>query len=406
MALLLSLTCILSALGHPGSLFLPAQGGRAWDPPKAACLTDQQRTSIWQRLHASARALKLTKGGVAPQFILPVRQNPQFSAIGYWAITNYVDHDPAFPNALLDYQGGERTYDTTGGYNHAGTDFFLWPFGWEQMDRDQVWVVAAAPGTIIGKDDGFFDRNCTLPPPNPEWNAVYIQHGDGSVAWYGHLKNGSLTTKPVGATVAAGEYLGVVGSSGVSTGPHLHFEIYDALDNLNDPYTGPFNQMNAQSWWQVQPDYMDPKIVRLMTHDDAPGILSFCPEDEIINRADVFTPGDRIHTSVWYRDQQQGQITQLTLVQPSGDPFTQWAHDIPEPHLGASFWYWFWDLPVNAEEGVWTLRASFEGQTAEHFFVVGTCPELYQTRIGQWPQGTHIQELSQLLPCAQVPGPL
>ena len=50
-------------------------------------------------------------------------------------------------------------------------------------------------------------------------------HADGSVAWYGHMKAGSLTNKAVGQTVSSGEYLGIVGSSGNSTGPHLHFGI-------------------------------------------------------------------------------------------------------------------------------------------------------------------------------------
>ena len=64
------------------------------------------------------------------------------------------------------------------------------------MDYDQVYVVAAAPGVIVFKQDGNFDRNCGF--TGDPWNAVYVQHADGSVAWYGHMKNGSLTPKAVG----------------------------------------------------------------------------------------------------------------------------------------------------------------------------------------------------------------
>ena len=88
---------------------------------------------------------------------------------------------------------------------------------------DAVRIVAAAPGTIVSKTDGNFDRNCAI--GSGQWNAVYVRHADNSVAWYGHMKSGSLTTKAVGETVVTGEYLGIVGSSGSSTGPHLHFEI-------------------------------------------------------------------------------------------------------------------------------------------------------------------------------------
>ena len=38
-----------------------------------------------------------------------------------------------------------------------------------------------------------------------------FMHADGSIAWYGHMKSGSLTEKQ--DTVAQGEYLGIIGSS-------------------------------------------------------------------------------------------------------------------------------------------------------------------------------------------------
>ncbi|MDJ0840660.1 MAG: peptidoglycan DD-metalloendopeptidase family protein [Acidobacteriota bacterium] len=385
-----SLVLLLAIMGwgNGDAPFRHADGGAVLMPATAACLDQEARARIRQRLQPYLQAAGKERGESPPALIYPVRQNPAFRDLHFWVITNYVDHDPLFPDMLADYQGGERTYDTTAGYNHAGTDFFLWPFGWEMMDQDQAWVVAAAAGTIIGKDDGNFDRNCTLPPPNPDWNGIYIQHKDGSVAWYGHLKAGSLTEKAVGESVEQGEFLAVVGSSGVSTGPHLHFGIYDAADNLNDPYRGPFNQMNSVSWWLNQPDYYLPAIVRLMTHEGAPSINSFCPEDEIIDRADEFMPGDRIHTSVFYRDQQAGQITDLTLFRPDGSTFAAWTHDIPEAHLAASFWTWFWDLPQEKAEGAWRFRATFEGQTMDHTFVVGPCDELFQDLRTDWPNVT------------------
>jgi len=51
---------------------------------------------------------------------------------------------------------------------------------------------------------------------------VVLGDGEGAATLYGHL---SVADVADGARVAAGEEIGQVGSSGLSTGPHLHFEV-------------------------------------------------------------------------------------------------------------------------------------------------------------------------------------
>ena len=60
---------------------------------------------------------------------------------------------------------------------------------------------------------------------------VMIDHGNGEYSFYAHLKPGSVHVKE-GDTVETGAQLGLLGSSGNSTEPHLHFQVCDAPDPL------------------------------------------------------------------------------------------------------------------------------------------------------------------------------
>jgi peptidoglycan hydrolase-like protein with peptidoglycan-binding domain len=90
-----------------------------------------------------------------------------------------------------------------GGRTHAGLDFPV-----PQGTR----VGAAGVGTTIfaGWNTGGYG------------NLVVVQHRMGYTTWYAHL---SQITSWVGEQVSGGTRLGYVGSTGFSTGPHLHFEV-------------------------------------------------------------------------------------------------------------------------------------------------------------------------------------
>jgi murein DD-endopeptidase MepM/ murein hydrolase activator NlpD len=91
----------------------------------------------------------------------------------------------------------------SGGRRHEGLDFPV-PFGTR--------VGAAGRGTTIfaGYNSGGYG------------NLVVIQHRLGFTTWYAHL---SSITSWVGERVVGGTRIGYVGSTGYSTGPHLHFEV-------------------------------------------------------------------------------------------------------------------------------------------------------------------------------------
>ena len=204
-----------------------------------------------------------------------------------------------------------------------------------------------------------------------QWNAVYLRHDVGAVTWYGHLKSGSLTRKGVGARVEAGEALGVVGSSGRSTGPHLHFEAYDASGRLIDPFGGACNRSNGQtSWWIAQPPPRETAITAVRTHS-APPTVRTCPQTETIHEKRAFSAGESFKMAVYLRDQAPDQVLTYRVLDPAGAPF--WSDtQVLRATFTTSYWYVTVPLPANAATGVWQAVATLGGQTVARSFAVGT----------------------------------
>lgn len=373
--------------------FTPFGGEFRFNHDHSACLTNEQREEIKTMLHTSEVQLKqenrlmysgaVQRAGGHVLFGWPVQKAEGVAYNDVWGISGYVDHNPAFPNQLTDYNCGTRTYDTAGGYNHQGVDIFLWPFSWKQMDNDEAEIVAAADGQIIAKGDGQFDRSCNF--NSNMWNAVYVMHADGSVAWYGHMKNGSVTTKPVGSFVEQGEYLGIVGSSGNSTGPHLHFEVYqdNTYTQLIDPYVGNCNNMNTSSWWEEQKPYVNPNINAALTHS-APPVFPTCPQTEITNESNQFAPGQMIYFAVYLRDQLAGTTLNLKIIQPNNTVFESWNFNLAQNYTAS---YWYWNNNSFTIQGQWKWEVTYQGQTVTHPFNVGTLniDEQHKSNISVYP---------------------
>ena len=85
-------------------------------------------------------------------------------------------------------------------------------------------VVAADSGTVVATNTGCphnWGKNYSCGCGGGYGNYVWINHGNGKETVYAHLTSVAVST---GQYVSAGQYLGTVGSTGHSTGAHLHFE--------------------------------------------------------------------------------------------------------------------------------------------------------------------------------------
>ncbi len=188
-------------------------------------------TRIADRRAAAAEA-KLASLGVNPQMALAAMDDraaqggplipmataadgsidPRFQRFGLSlarmeALERSVAGLPQVLPASLEYISsgfGFRANPFTGGGGefHPGLDF-KGPYG--------APIYAAAPGVVsfVGQRSGY-------------GNCVEIDHGNGLVTRYAHM-SGFRTVQ--GKPVIAGEVIGLIGSTGRSTGPHLHFEV-------------------------------------------------------------------------------------------------------------------------------------------------------------------------------------
>lgn len=338
---------------------------------KTKCTDDDDVKRSWDDIDANVA--RLEKEGkiknrispiLSPKFGFPLKNLFPSKYAYAWGISNYVDHDP-MAGSLKDYYCGKRTYDITG-YNHKGIDVYLWPFPWLMKSEGAVGIVAGAAGVIVAKYDGNSDNNCAMGSGN--WNAVYIKHADGSVAWYGHMKKGSLTTKSVGASVAKGELIGRVGSSGSSTGPHLHFEVYDSNKKLIDPFAGTCNTWNTASWWSAQQAYWNPKIhyINIMS---SPMSYPNCPIVESPTIVTTVKRGTLYYFHRFFSANTSGSTATCQILKPSGVAWVSFSQTFNQ-NYSFSYWYNSYTIGTNEPTGIWTYKCNYNGVTLVRGFKV------------------------------------
>ena len=239
-----------------------------------------------------------------------------------FVIVNYPDWGT---DSIIDHRCGNKTY--TG---HAGTDIVLRSF--PQMDTG-VHVIAADSGVVTFIQDGQFDRHTTSVPSRGFGNYVAIRHANNMYTYYAHMKKNSIIVKP-GEIVSKGQVIGQVGSSGNSTDPHLHFEVWFDSLYLVDPFMGPCG--NRSTLWIDEPEYdttyhlWDKGLINYIPHIDS---LRFR-----VGLTSEFNARDSI-ISFWNLQYgiRKGDSTKIKWITPQGDTWFEYTS-----YYDSDWWYYYY----------------------------------------------------------------
>lgn len=119
---------------------------------------------------------------------------------------------PVNSHYITSTVGGRDSPGGIGSTNHKGTD--IGRVGYNSS------IYAAKAGTVLISE---YSRSYG--------NYVVVYHGAGNTTLYAHMSSRKVS---VGQTVKQGDVLGITGSTGNSTGPHLHFEVKEN-DSIVNP---------------------------------------------------------------------------------------------------------------------------------------------------------------------------
>ena len=280
----------------------------------------------WSNAGMSKRA---AIGFLLAAIVLPVRADvplrlslPVGCTIGPGCLVqNYVDQDPS-PGAH-DFACSGLTYD-----GHKGTDIRLRDVAAMTAGVD---VLAAAEGTVKGVRDGMADISIR-DPAAPDikgrecGNGVVIEHGDGWVTQYCHLRRGSVGVK-AGDKVARGAPLGFVGLSGDTEFAHLHFEVRHGATVI-DPFTG--SAAGTSACGASLPGLWDGSVAAALAHRPPSFLMGGFADRGLdlrsLEQAAPDTPGGKAVALVAYvrvLGVSAGDVETLSVSAPDGTAFAK-----------------------------------------------------------------------------------
>ena len=236
-----------------------------------------------------------------------------------WVLSGYVDVNPKFfaddpVKFFQDYQGNTTTTRDF----HNGLDFPIANFAAQDTG---VQVLAAADGTVMDVRDGFFDRETFLQFGDPG-NFVFIDHGNGWVSQYYHLRRDSITVE-VDDVVTAGQVLGLVGSSGNSAGSHLHFEVQHNKTPV-DLFAAPADYFVSPLPYVIDPVLPNNLLDFGVTNDIYDGVHTFLGPSfdtvrEKVSDIETFPTGsEEVYAWAIFTSVEAGDTWRAQLYRPNG----------------------------------------------------------------------------------------
>ncbi|MBC8048330.1 MAG: peptidoglycan DD-metalloendopeptidase family protein, partial [Fimbriimonadaceae bacterium] len=245
-----------------------------------------------------------------------------------------------------------------------------------------------ADGEVIYIEDGYFDRNCgsgthTL-GDEADFNGGYygnfvaLRHDDWSITVYAHLKEGTVAALEDGDEVVTGQFLGKLGSSGNSSGPHLHFEVRPCEGcTYIEPWfdTEGCNDDVTESQWIDQIPYTEPQLIRVTTHDELPEFKD-CVDyesgsNENVNFSNHFNVGANLYIGVSMRDFLVGDGLDIDIFNSAG--VVQESFDYVALADYEKVTFTFTENLLFYSTGTYRVRVIHDGKTYDHYFTVN-CP--------------------------------
>ncbi len=262
-------------------------------------------------------------------------------------INNYVDLDPSSPG-LADFRGRTgaraRTYD-----GHQGLDIDIPSF--REMDEDRAVIHAVTGGVVEQVIDDQPDRNITC---TGHWNVVRVRHANGFEILYGHIRRGSARVRP-GQQVAPGTPLGIAGSAGCSTQPHLHLEVRDCAGQAVETL------LHDGAWRNPPIDEPPSAVMDVMLVDgDVPAVAQIkdpAPDPAVIEPDGTLGVGLSLAA-------RGGDLIAATLLAPDERSSTQYV--LLDDHGARRFGHWYprFALAIGTATGPWTIEIRINGTRA------------------------------------------
>jgi hypothetical protein len=278
-------------------------------------------------------------------------------------VPNYVDLDPT--QGLLDWDCGEYTYN-----GHDATDTTIISFKAQAIG---VPVFAALDGIVAEAHDGEDDMTVT-PVGGERANFVILDHGGSQYSQYFHFKKGSIAVSK-GEAVAAGQQIGLTGSSGFSTWPHLHFASrFDG--RVYEPHAGAC-RAGASNWSEQVPLRRDPYIVDLCFSDSGFDGDKALPWDNVRHTGTLLAGDRTLHLQFEGANLPAGALLRFRLLRPDGTTATDYAWTSAWPFI--SFYASSFEQDVSLDAaGPWRFLFDVDGGTVidAPFTVVASTAEI------------------------------